>query len=292
MVISPGEHFGIPYILLSLSFQLCISVVSMLQSLSFTPEDREDHLPVHGPCSGSDSDYSEYLDSGGKGAQSDDEMDDEDEAAGASEENSSEPESDYIEPRKLTGRTTTRRRAVRTPKRTLSGLQECEVHLSKATANLDTMSLQDADALFDGNNYPAEYYRKGLEEFQDEVYDRKEYSAGTEGLISMAHGQWSRYAHDPIAKIQSTNKLTRGRFCAKILQTDWRLTYQNITFRVIYQFLDWVLNQRAGTNGRAKRGIRKKSSLVTFWCVFRLAFERATTFKVDTVINHHRLKNV
>lgn len=88
-------------------------------------------------------------------------------------------------------------------------------------------------------------------------------------------------------------RLTGYRFCTKALrQKSEDVDYHSLNFKMIYHFLDWNLNQRTGKNGRSKRGLKSKSSLVTFWCIFRLAFERATTFKIDELIDRRRLSNV
>lgn len=88
-------------------------------------------------------------------------------------------------------------------------------------------------------------------------------------------------------------RLTGYRFCTKALrQKSEDVDYHSLNFKMIYHFLDWNLNQRTGKNGRSKRGLKSKSSLVTFWCLFRLAFERATTFKIDELIDRRRLSNV
>lgn len=70
------------------------------------------------------------------------------------------------------------------------------------------------------------------------------------------------------------------------------LAYRSITFRAVYNFLDWLLNQTRGKHQQRKKGIRSKNSLITSWCVFRLAFERARNIKIDEVIDRRRLSNV
>lgn len=68
--------------------------------------------------------------------------------------------------------------------------------------------------------------------------------------------------------------------------------YTEISIKVIYHFLTWVVNQKVGKDGRRKRGIRRKNSLITFWCTFRLAFQRATAYKIDQFIDRSRMHNV
>lgn len=53
----------------------------------------------------------------------------------------------------------------------------------------------------------------------------------------------------------------------------------------MYTFLDWVLNLRRGKDGRRLPGIKCKSSLDTFWKVFRLVYERETSNKITKQMN-------
>ncbi|KAK0367440.1 C2H2 finger domain-containing protein, partial [Colletotrichum limetticola] len=64
------------------------------------------------------------------------------------------------------------------------------------------------------------------------------------------------------------------RFCA-VIKRDVQQCYETISTRIVHTFFDWFLNQKVGKDGRKKRGIKKKSSLGTYWKVFRLVFERA-----------------
>lgn len=61
---------------------------------------------------------------------------------------------------------------------------------------------------------------------------------------------------------------------------------------ILYTFLDWALNLRRGKNGRRLPGIKWKSSLETFWKIFRLVFERATSDKIENRVNRqmHRVR--
>lgn len=87
--------------------------------------------------------------------------------------------------------------------------------------------------------------------------------------------------------------IAMGRFCIKVLgEPNVEHVYKTVTFRVIYVFLDWMLSQKRGADGRAKKGVRKRSTLVTFWCAFRLAFERATKRKIDKFVDRKRISNV
>lgn len=71
-----------------------------------------------------------------------------------------------------------------------------------------------------------------------------------------------------------------------------KLSHDDVTFKTIYLFLDWHISQKTSPDGIAKRGMKKRSSLVTFWCTFRLAFERSMGFKVDEKVDRGRVSNV
>lgn len=50
----------------------------------------------------------------------------------------------------------------------------------------------DNATLFGGNRNPPEYYKRRMKSMDEAMYDRKEYSDGTERAIASAHEQWSR----------------------------------------------------------------------------------------------------
>lgn len=72
-----------------------------------------------------------------------------------------------------------------------------------------------------------------------------------------------------------------GRYC-KVLSREPAECYRCLSIPLLYNFFDWRLNQKVGKDGRKIRGTKKKSSLGTYWKVFRLVFERATGDKVDS----------
>lgn len=57
--------------------------------------------------------------------------------------------------------------------------------------------------------------------------------------------------------------------------------YQAVSTRILYNFFDWLLNQKRGKSGRRIQGIKYKSSLGTYWKVYRLVYERATGDKIE-----------
>lgn len=76
-----------------------------------------------------------------------------------------------------------------------------------------------------------------------------------------------------------------GRYCKVILFREPADCYSSLSIPLLYNFFDWRLNQKVGKGGRKVRGTKKKSSLGTYWKVFRLVFERATGDKVDPKMN-------
>lgn len=88
--------------------------------------------------------------------------------------------------------------------------------------------------------------------------------------------------------IDSYNPLTK--YCAYI-DHDPRVCFESVSINVLYTFFDWILNQTQGKDGRKRRGTTKRSSLGTYWKVYRLVYERAMTRKLDAKLNRqmHRV---
>lgn len=80
------------------------------------------------------------------------------------------------------------------------------------------------------------------------------------------------------------------RFCA-FIKKDPNEEYHRLSIAILYNFLDWALNLKRGKNGRRLPGIKCKSSLDTFWKVFRLVFERSTSKKIGNQMNR-RMRRV
>ena len=57
--------------------------------------------------------------------------------------------------------------------------------------------------------------------------------------------------------------------------------YRKVSLRILYSFFDWLLNQKRTLDGRMMRRTKFKSSLGTYWKVFRLVYERATGQKIN-----------
>lgn len=80
------------------------------------------------------------------------------------------------------------------------------------------------------------------------------------------------------------------RFCY-FIRKDPNGEYHRLSIPILYNFLEWALNLRRGKNGRRLPGIKCKSSLNTFWKVFRLVYERSTSKKIGNQMNR-RMRRV
>ncbi|KAL4404021.1 C2H2 finger domain-containing protein [Colletotrichum abscissum] len=131
--------------------------------------------------------------------------------------------------------------------------------------------MEDQMKLFDGNVHPSEYWLRELESFNEDSFACQDYSLGTTVLLDAVEGQWHQ-------------------FCA-VIKRDVQQCYATISTSIMHTFFDWLLNQKVGKDGRRKRGIKKKSSLGTYWKVFRLVYERAVGDKLDPKLNRsmHRV---
>lgn len=82
----------------------------------------------------------------------------------------------------------------------------------------------------------------------------------------------------------SHDSFHHSKFCA-CLRKDPREELKRVSVSILFTFLDWVLNLRRGKNGRRLPGTKCKSSLDTFWKVFRLVYERETSNKIGNQMN-------
>ncbi|KAK8859446.1 C2H2 finger domain-containing protein [Apiospora arundinis] len=125
------------------------------------------------------------------------------------------------------------------------------------------VDVEDQIQLFGGNLHPPEYYIQSMEVFNQDDYESEDYKEGTTRLINSVEEQWFR-------------------FCKVVKHPD---SYSLISICLLYKFFEWRLNQKSTPDGRRLRGIKKRSSLGTYWKVFRLAYERAVADKVDPKLN-------
>ncbi|KAJ6144084.1 hypothetical protein N7471_003537 [Penicillium samsonianum] len=129
----------------------------------------------------------------------------------------------------------------------------------------------DASLLFADNEYTAEYYIQQLQNFDETVYTQEDYGKGTTALLNRIEEKWSQ-------------------FCC-FIRKDPNEEYNRLSIPILYNFLEWALNLRRGKNGRRLPGIKCKSSLDTFWKVFRLVYERSTSKKIGNQMNR-RMRRV
>ncbi|KAM3548285.1 hypothetical protein ARSEF4850_009502 [Beauveria asiatica] len=130
----------------------------------------------------------------------------------------------------------------------------------------DDADIEDLKHLFGGNALPPEYYQGTIEGFDDGKYKKRNYSDGMKILKHLCEDLW-------------------GEFCTTILKRDPQECFENIheesSIRLPYKFLEWRLNQRIGRDGRRLKGVKKFSSLLTYWKVFCIAFKDAVGEKLD-----------
>lgn len=130
----------------------------------------------------------------------------------------------------------------------------------------------------DENTHPPDYYLKLLSSLKDHEYKGTKYALKSLALLDRVEENWTR-----CVKSVGTFRLSRlmwfFRFCAYIKQDPIQL-YKTLTVQVCHTFLEWVLNQKRGKDGRLLKGIKVQSSFHTFWKVFRLVYERANSQKI------------
>ncbi|KAK6222509.1 putative C2H2 finger domain-containing protein [Colletotrichum tabaci] len=117
------------------------------------------------------------------------------------------------------------------------------------------LDVEDLSKLFGGNLQPPEYWRRAVEDMNESEFECQDYSPSTTALLDNVEEQWRLYC--------------------EVLDRDPRQCYETLSVGILYNFFDWYLSQKVGKDGRKKSGIKKKSSLGTYWKIFRLVFERA-----------------
>ncbi|RWA03585.1 hypothetical protein EKO27_g11521 [Xylaria grammica] len=133
--------------------------------------------------------------------------------------------------------------------------------------------VEDQIQLFGGNVHPPEYYRQAVLNLNTSEFDSEDYSPGTTLLLDSVEENWRLYC----------GTLDKNRDIREYYEYSQGETSPAIS--LLYFFFEWSLNQKEGKNGRRKRGIQKKSTLGTYWKVFRLVFERALGDKIDPKVN-------
>lgn len=70
---------------------------------------------------------------------------------------------------------------------------ESELEHALIQSNDFNFVYEDMDDLFDGNRFPPEYYLRGIQDLNEEDYDRKDYAESTESTINIVEAQWKQY---------------------------------------------------------------------------------------------------
>ncbi|KAK1961500.1 hypothetical protein LY78DRAFT_588565 [Colletotrichum sublineola] len=138
-------------------------------------------------------------------------------------------------------------------------------------SDTDATDFEDKIKLFGGNLHPPEYWRRALEDMDDRGFECQDYSLSTTALLDNVEEQWRLY-------------------CNKVLRRDPQQCYETLSIKILYNFFDWYLSQKLGKKGRKRSGIKKKSSLGTYWKIFRLVFERAMGERISSKLGRSMRK--
>jgi len=139
-----------------------------------------------------------------------------------------------------------------------------------------------ADFLADTDNaHPPEYYTRQLEELDESEFEKEDYAKGTTALLDRIEEHWFQYVSWPFRhKVHSLSRNLIWCRHYRYISRDPHELFKAVSTKVLYNFFDWLLNQKRGKGGRRMRGIKHKSSLGTYWKVYRLMYERATGDKI------------
>ncbi|KAK2035837.1 C2H2 finger domain-containing protein [Colletotrichum somersetense] len=141
---------------------------------------------------------------------------------------------------------------------------------SDTDATDDELDVEDQIKLFGGNLHPPEYWRKAVEDMNDDEFECQDYSPSTTALLDNVEEQWLSYC--------------------EVLERDLLQCYKTLSIKILYNFFDWYLSQKVGKDGRKRSGIKKKSSLGTYWKIFRLVFESALGERISSKLGHSMRK--
>ncbi|PMB71342.1 hypothetical protein BM221_003809 [Beauveria bassiana] len=148
----------------------------------------------------------------------------------------------------------------------------------------DDINVEDQLLLFDGNTHPLEYYLKGIKDFNAADYEAQIYSDGSKVLIDAIEEQWCLFCDKVLSKIPQaffeSSKASLESFNAS----------PSYALSILHTFFKWKLSQKLGKDGRKLKGIKKKSSLETYWKIFRLYFSREVGEKINLVISRNMHK--
>ncbi|KAF3481524.1 uncharacterized protein GIQ15_04283 [Arthroderma uncinatum] len=125
----------------------------------------------------------------------------------------------------------------------------------------EQQAADDLAELLADNNHSREFYLKQLNTLDGNSFQCEEYAPKSLELLDRVEREWLN-------------------FCA-YLKKDVKEMYLKVDVVKIYTFFHWSLNQRRGKDGRRRQGLQYKSSLETYWKVFRLVYEREKQEKID-----------
>ncbi|KZL70485.1 C2H2 finger domain-containing protein [Colletotrichum tofieldiae] len=110
---------------------------------------------------------------------------------------------------------------------------------------------------------------RAVEERNESEFECQDYSPSTTALLNNVEEQY-----------------------CEILDRDPRHCYQTLSMKLLYNFFDWYLSQKVDKEGRERSGIKKKSSLGTYWKIFRLVFESAVGERIASKLGRSMRKYV
>jgi hypothetical protein len=88
---------------------------------------------------------------------------------------------------------------------------------------------------------------------------------------------------------QLTIEANRYRFCEYIKKRPEEM-YNQIKKNVLHSFFHWILSQKRTEKGNRKRRIKYKSTLGTYWKIFRLVYTGETGRRLDDTLNREMHK--
>ncbi|EGE80241.2 hypothetical protein BDDG_03182 [Blastomyces dermatitidis ATCC 18188] len=111
--------------------------------------------------------------------------------------------------------------------------------------------------------HPPEYYLQLAASLDTSKLRQLRYSPNTQARLDWVEEHWKEH-------------------CSYV---GWDVTeaYHDITIRTLYSFLSWVCDRRFGKNGR-RRGIKRLSSLQTFWKWFQMVYKIGAGKSIDQEI--------
>ncbi|KKZ67419.1 hypothetical protein EMCG_06914 [[Emmonsia] crescens] len=121
----------------------------------------------------------------------------------------------------------------------------------------------DGEWLQNTEDHSPEHYIQLEASLEPSTLRQLRYSPNTQARLDWVEEHWERY-------------------CSYIRRSVIK-AYNNISIRTLYSFLCWVCDRRQGQNGR-RRGIKRLSSLQTFWKWFQMVYKAKAGRRIDQMI--------